>query len=400
MADTHPEDTERLHEYWVHGEGAVKIGWGTPGDFDRCVAHLGKFIADPQGYCNLAHHAALGIWPAQHAKELSGRSAVVAQEHRAAMSAADQNDLPDSAFAYIEPGGTKDSGGKTTPRSLRHFPVHDAAHVRNALARAPQSPFGEKAMPKIRAAAAEHGVDVSDDDSSDSSGRSLLAEQEWRYTPGVVEVRMMEGRKRIGGYAAVFGKLSRNLGGFVEKVGPSAFNQSRMLGYPGTVCRLNHDKNQLLGTAESRTLTLRIDSTGLDYEVEPPQFRQDVVELVERGDIRTSSFAFNCPAGGDEWRTSDQGYPLRILHEVQLMDVSPVTEMAAYPDATAAMRSLSAAMDAPLEEVRTLAQQDELRRFFVRTDNRGPAKPKPPMPVAAALVRLMDKRADPFDGQD
>jgi Escherichia/Staphylococcus phage prohead protease len=78
-----------------------------------------------------------------------------------AMTSASINDLPDSAFAYIEPGGKKDADGKTTPRSLRHFPIHDAAHVRNALARAPQSPFGPKAMPKIRAAASRFGIEVS-----------------------------------------------------------------------------------------------------------------------------------------------------------------------------------------------------------------------------------------------
>src|SRR5258708_3374545 len=58
---------------------------------------------------------------------------------KAAMTSASINDLPDSDFAYIESGGTKDSEGKTTPRSLRHFPVHDAAHVRDALSTAPQS---------------------------------------------------------------------------------------------------------------------------------------------------------------------------------------------------------------------------------------------------------------------
>jgi HK97 family phage prohead protease len=81
-------------------------------------------------------------------------------ERRAAMSTAAINDLPDSAFAYIEPGGKKDDQGKTTPRSLRHFPVHDKAHAQNALSRAPQSPFGDKAMGKIRAAAAKFGIDV------------------------------------------------------------------------------------------------------------------------------------------------------------------------------------------------------------------------------------------------
>lgn len=87
-------------------------------------------------------------------------------EQRAELSSRAINDLPDSAFAYIEPGGTRDAEGRTTPRSLRHFPIHDAAHVRNALARAAQSPFGEKAMPKIRAAARRFGIELSDDRSA------------------------------------------------------------------------------------------------------------------------------------------------------------------------------------------------------------------------------------------
>jgi len=79
---------------------------------------------------------------------------------KAEMSGADINDLPDSAFAYIEDGGKKDSDGNTVPRSLRHFPIHDAAHVRNALARAAQSDFGDKAMPAITAAAKKFGITV------------------------------------------------------------------------------------------------------------------------------------------------------------------------------------------------------------------------------------------------
>jgi len=54
------------------------------------------------------------------------------------------NDLPDSAFLYIAPGGEKEDG-KTKPRSLRYFPVRDAAgkvdlpHLRNAIAQAPKA---------------------------------------------------------------------------------------------------------------------------------------------------------------------------------------------------------------------------------------------------------------------
>jgi hypothetical protein len=77
---------------------------------------------------------------------------------KAAMSAADANDLPDSDFAYIEPGGEKDDAGKTTPRSLRHFPINDEAHVRNALARLSQSEFESEARPKVEAAARRFGI--------------------------------------------------------------------------------------------------------------------------------------------------------------------------------------------------------------------------------------------------
>ena len=385
---TNPSGTERLHEYWVHGEGAAKIGWGTPGDFDRCVLHLGKFLRDPKGYCNLAHHAATGMYPAQHAEMIkAGRSAVVAPEIRAQMTAQSINDLPDSDFAYIEPGGSKDSSGKTVPRSLRHFPVHDAAHVRNALARAPQSPFGDKAMPKIRAAAKKFGIDEADD----TAGRSLAAVAERRYTPGVVEVRASDAGKRIGGYGAVFGKLSRNLGGFVERVGEGAFNQSRSVGWPNVVCRYNHDANMVLGTTAGGTLTLQTDSVGLNYEVIPPNARADILELVERRDIQFSSFAFRVPPGGDEWSVTDQNYPMRTLHEVQLVDVAPVLDPA-YPDATAGLRSLALAMDAPFDDVAELASADELRRFFVRTDRPSYVPPKPKITGAAAMMKLMEKK--------
>jgi RNAse (barnase) inhibitor barstar len=55
------------------------------------------------------------------------------------------NDLPDFAFAVISKGGEKDEEGKTVPRTLRHLPHHkadgslDLPHLRNALARLPQT---------------------------------------------------------------------------------------------------------------------------------------------------------------------------------------------------------------------------------------------------------------------
>jgi HK97 family phage prohead protease len=60
--------------------------------------HLGKFIADPKGYCAKAHHDALGIWPATHA----------AMEHKAgradmAKHGTDVTDRPAAAVSRADP---------------------------------------------------------------------------------------------------------------------------------------------------------------------------------------------------------------------------------------------------------------------------------------------------------
>ena len=61
--------TNRLRRYWTRGTGGrVKVRWGAPGDFNRCVRHVGKYLRDPKGYCALRHKQALGIWPGRHGR--------------------------------------------------------------------------------------------------------------------------------------------------------------------------------------------------------------------------------------------------------------------------------------------------------------------------------------------
>jgi hypothetical protein len=75
---THPVDTDRLRDYWTKGKGAALIGWGLPGDFNRCRTHLAQYVK-PQhlaGYCANRHKDALGIWPGEHTgKGLAASSA-------------------------------------------------------------------------------------------------------------------------------------------------------------------------------------------------------------------------------------------------------------------------------------------------------------------------------------
>jgi hypothetical protein len=57
--------TERLKVYWAEGAGAAKIRWGVPGDFDRCVVQLSKYVGPGvvKGLCANLHKRATGGWP-------------------------------------------------------------------------------------------------------------------------------------------------------------------------------------------------------------------------------------------------------------------------------------------------------------------------------------------------
>ncbi len=106
--------------------------------------------------------------PAQDEVEVDFSQQIKERSIGANLSSKEKNNLPDSDFAYISPGGHKDSEGKTTPRSLRHLPIPDAAHVRNALARLDQTdipPAAKKeALAKIKRKAEDLGVQVSESD--------------------------------------------------------------------------------------------------------------------------------------------------------------------------------------------------------------------------------------------
>jgi HK97 family phage prohead protease len=198
-----------------------------------------------------------------------------------------------------------------------------------------------------------------------------MSEFERRYTAGKVELRARDEKRTIGGYAAKFEKPSQNLGGFIEVIQRSFFNKSKGDGWPDVLARYNHDDNMLLGTTGSGTLRLNVDEVGLDYQVDLPQARGDVLELVDRGDVHKSSFAFRVYE--DDWTMSDQGFPQRSLLSGQLIDVAPVNSPA-YLDTSTGLRSLADKFEADFEEVRSLAQKDELRKFFKVTT--GPQAPQ------------------------
>lgn len=193
--------------------------------------------------------------------------------------------------------------------------------------------------------------------------RSFTTEFEVRARAG--------GGVTVEGHGAVFNRLSKNLGGFVEQVAPGAFTKS-LADNPDVRALFNHDPSMILGRTRSGTLRLSQDSTGLAYEIDMPDTTaaRDLMVSLERGDITQSSFGFYVVRGGDEWSQTDEGFPLRTLTAVSIHDgdVSPVT-YPAYPDADSglrerAYRSLAAHLGVDPAVVRTAAEENDLRTLL------------------------------------
>ena len=121
----------------------------------------------------------------------------------------------------------------------------------------------------------------------------------------------------VEGYAAVFDSVT-DLGPFQERIAPGAFSDVlqddvRLL--------INHDGVPLARTTNG-TLELSQDDTGLHYRavLSNTQASKDLYEMIRRGDINQSSFAFMI---GEESRDEND---VRVIDKVaKLIDVSPVT---------------------------------------------------------------------------
>jgi uncharacterized protein len=158
--------------------------------------------------------------------------------------------------------------------------------------------------------------------------RSLVLPVEQRAT--------VDGKTTVVGYAAVFGDVTDIGGYFREVLAPGAFTET--LKTADVRAYFDHDRGRVLGRSTAGTLRLKEDAKGLAVEIDLPDTSdgRDVRTLIERGDISGMSFGFIVTR--QEWdETGD--VPLRTIHEVELIEVSIVSEPA-YDGTSIALRSL------------------------------------------------------------
>jgi HK97 family phage prohead protease len=179
-------------------------------------------------------------------------------------------------------------------------------------------------------------------ESKGSPMANSMSKLEHRTNEVKFELRAIEGDAQAGmtfsGYAAVFNSASEPLP-FTEVIAPGAFARS-LKSRNDVKLLVNHDTGRVLGSTRANTLRLIEDENGLRAEADLPPTTdgKDISILLQRGDIRSMSFGFTVPAGGDSWNADGT---VRTLKSVRLHEVSIVT-FPAYEATSASVRSLDA----------------------------------------------------------
>ncbi|PRY10291.1 hypothetical protein CLV24_11419 [Pontibacter ummariensis] len=130
-------------------------------------------------------------------------------------------------------------------------------------------------------------------------------------------------REVIVGCAIKYNTRSQLLGWFFEQIDERALDEADM---SDVVALFNHDINQVLGRSTAGTLTLEKRSDGLYYVIDPPKSAANLLESIQRGDVRGSSFQFSVAPGGADWDMDPEtGAEVRTVKKIKrLYDVSPV----------------------------------------------------------------------------
>jgi HK97 family phage prohead protease len=228
------------------------------------------------------------------------------------------NDLPDSAFACIDAGGDKEDG-KTVPRSLRHYPHHNAAgdvdrpHLTNALARVAQAGTATCGEAHLEAHAAALGIGERSDETTFTT-----------EVPAALEVRDIA-KRELGVFIVPWDTpVDTNAGremfvrGAFDGVDPAK-----------VVLRMDH-QNPPAG--KGIALEQRDDGAHMAFRVSKTARGDEILTLAEDGVAAGASVGFMELPGGTTVENKD-GRRTRVHRRVHLGEVS-TTWQPAYERAT------------------------------------------------------------------
>lgn len=199
------------------------------------------------------------------------------------------------------------------------------------------------------------------------------------------EVRTMRG------HAAVFNRLSHDLGGYRVKIAPGAFT-SVLDKNPDVHLVWDHDTRYTLARTRSQKygLELREDPIGLHVwaRMAPVSYADDLAVLMDGGVIDEMSFA--CDIAADEWHEDDDGITRTLLQMDALYDVT-ICAQGAFPQTDSRLATdLASAIEAGRVPGRAqdIAQDDPAGAESVAAEGQGTEEAAPADPADSRIAAL------------
>jgi phage head maturation protease len=200
-----------------------------------------------------------------------------------------------------------------------------------------------------------------------------MSELRYLNEPVQIEERQMEdGTKAsyIIGKGIVFDKWSQTMTmqlrdgktiQFIEKIEPRAVEGVDMT---NIVSMVNH--KDTIGKRSKGTMDVTVTNEAVNYSVRIPNttLGSDTRENIANGNLEGSSFQFLLAPKGDIWDKSTTPYQRTITKFAAITEMGPVN-YPAYPDTTAAMRSLEES-DIEDTQTREAAEKEEFEKRLAR----------------------------------
>jgi hypothetical protein len=158
-----------------------------------------------------------------------------------------------------------------------------------------------------------------------------------------IELREVDGKKMLSGYAVLWEKKSVPIYGIREKIRKGTFDET--LNKKDDVAALwNHERSKPLGRLSNGTLRLKPDDIGLGFEIDIPEttWGRDAVVSIQRKDVRGMSFGMI--PNKTEWDENDPKNVIRTITGAELLEISPCT-FPAYPQTKVMARSVDEEYD-------------------------------------------------------
>ena len=191
----------------------------------------------------------------------------------------------------------------------------------------------------------------------------MIKDIEMRQFPDL-EIRIIEReiegeqRQAIGGLAIPFNKASEDLGYFIEIIP----DRVRIDYWQDDVFSLkNHNWDFVLGRMSAGTMEVDRREDGVHSLTVPPR-SSDILESIDRGDIRSQSFGFLVMDA--TWDATSEVY-IRYIEHMMLAETSAVP-LPAYRDTdiSVAMRSLEQFKNEEVEAVREVIDYQSKKRWL------------------------------------